>query len=68
MMLSLSIAQPSGRQLLLALADHLCKAHVNQDPKILRLLETVSLFIIPTMNPDGFDAHDRANRYLIVLF
>jgi murein tripeptide amidase MpaA len=58
-----SCLQPSGRQLLLALADHLCKVHATGlDPEVVRLLESVSLFIIPTMNPDGYDAHDRTNR------
>ena len=55
--------EPSGRQLLLALAEHLCMAHAGKVPAVLRLLGAVGLFIIPTMNPDGFDAHIRENRW-----
>ena len=55
--------EPSGRQLLLALAEHLCVAHAGKVPAVLRLLGAVGLFIIPTMNPDGFDAHIRENRW-----
>lgn len=55
--------EPSGRQLLLALAEHLCAAHAGKQPAVLRLLGEVGLFIIPTMNPDGFDAHVRENRW-----
>ena len=54
--------EPSGRQLLLALADHFCRAYVSKDAGVLRLLGAVGIFIIPTMNPDGFDAHVRENR------
>ena len=58
--------EPSGRQLLLALAEHLCMAHAGKVPAVLRLLGAVGLFIIPTMNPDGFDAHIRENRWGVV--
>ncbi|GAX75469.1 hypothetical protein CEUSTIGMA_g2912.t1 [Chlamydomonas eustigma] len=53
--------EPSGRQLLLALADYLCSAYVAKDDRIVKMLNNISIVIIPTMNPDGFDQKLREN-------
>jgi carboxypeptidase D len=60
--------EPSGRQLLLMLAEHICLEHsapqttaVGSSPSK-ALLQRVRLFLIPTLNPDGFDAHTRENK------
>jgi hypothetical protein len=52
------------RQLLLALADYLCSAYLAQDESIVKLINNVSIVIIPTMNPDGFDHKLRENRFV----
>ena len=54
--------EPSGRQLLLSLAEHLCSALIaKSDPFIIDLLTRVSIVLIPAANPDGFAARKRAN-------
>ena len=47
-----------GRELSIALADHLLKAYKNPKKKtnrIKRLLDSVDLHILHSMNPDGFE-------------
>ena len=52
--------EPSGRQLLLRLAEALCVGY-GKDADATRLVNGVHLYIIPTMNPDGFAARGRNN-------
>ena len=47
-----------GRELSIALADHLLKAYKNPKKKtnrIRRLLDNIDLHILYSMNPDGFE-------------
>lgn len=54
--------EPSGRQLLIALAEHLCSAFTSKsDPFIVNLINRVSIVIIPSANPDGYAVRSRAN-------
>ncbi|EIE24879.1 hypothetical protein COCSUDRAFT_14223 [Coccomyxa subellipsoidea C-169] len=58
--------EPSGRQLLLALAEWLCANHA-ADERAKRTVEDLHLFILPSMNPDGFERRQRANAHLVDL-
>ena len=44
-----------GRELMLALAKHLLEEYKNGDSRIVKLLNTTDIHIMPTMNPDGFE-------------
>ncbi len=48
------------RQLLLALAEWLCD-HRETDERARNIVEGMHLFLVPTMNPDGFERHQRGN-------
>ena len=50
----------SCRQLLLALAEWLCD-HRETDVRARSIVEGMHLFLLPTMNPDGFERHQRGN-------
>ncbi|KAK9918404.1 hypothetical protein WJX75_003872 [Coccomyxa subellipsoidea] len=52
--------EPSGRQLLLAVAEWLCANHAT-DERAKRIVEEMHLFLLPTMNPDGFERRQRPN-------
>jgi murein tripeptide amidase MpaA len=52
--------EPSGRQLTLATAEHIC-AHRN-DANVRKSLERLHVVAVPTLNPDGFAAETRGNR------
>lgn len=43
-----------GREMLLKLADFLCDKYLEKNPEVLRLLDTTSIHILPSMNPDGW--------------
>ena len=53
--------EPTGRQLTLALAEWLCGSR-GSDPRAARLLDEAILYLLPTMNPDGFASRRRENR------
>ena len=53
--------EPTGRVLTLALAEHICETY-GADNTIRRLVEDLHLWLVPSMNPDGFKARTRANR------
>ena len=42
------------------LAEWLC-ANQGKDARATRIVKDMHLFLVPTMNPDGFDRHQRAN-------
>nr|XP_032808318.1 carboxypeptidase Z isoform X2 [Petromyzon marinus] len=44
-----------GRELLVALAQHLCARLEDGDERVRRLLNTTRLHILPSMNPDGYE-------------
>ena len=52
-----------SRVLLLALAEWVC-ALWQTDAQAKRLVSDMRLFIVPTINPDGFAAHQRGNRWI----
>ena len=51
---------PAHRQLLLALAEWLCAEHAS-DARAARMTRDMHLFLMPSMNPDGFEARSRGN-------
>ncbi|KAK9830901.1 hypothetical protein WJX81_003069 [Elliptochloris bilobata] len=52
--------EPSGRQLLVALAEWLC-VHHRRDARAGRIVADMHLHLLPTMNPDGFEVNVRGN-------
>lgn len=52
--------EPTGRVLTLALAEWLC-ANQKSDPRAKRIVTSMHLWLVPSMNPDGFDARSRGN-------
>lgn len=44
-----------GRALVVALAQHLVFAYNKGDPRVVRLLNTTEIHLMPSMNPDGFE-------------
>ena len=59
--------EPTGRQLTLALAEWLCGSQAH-DPRAARLLDEALLYLLPTINPDGFASHRRENRSALEAF
>jgi hypothetical protein len=47
--------EPSGRELLIRLADHLCEGYLKKDSEVMTLLNSTSIHLLPAMNPDGFE-------------
>uniref|UniRef100_A0A7S3QMS3 Peptidase M14 domain-containing protein n=1 Tax=Dunaliella tertiolecta TaxID=3047 RepID=A0A7S3QMS3_DUNTE len=52
--------EPSGRQLLLALAEKLCTEYPSNS-LVKKVVDSLHLFLIPTINPDGFRMKHREN-------
>jgi len=52
--------EPTGRALTLALAEWLC-ANYKTDPRAKRIVASMHLWLVPSMNPDGFAEHTRGN-------
>ncbi|KAF5842639.1 hypothetical protein DUNSADRAFT_6109 [Dunaliella salina] len=52
--------EPSGRQLLLALAEKICTEY-SSNSLVKKLVDNLHLFLIPTINPDGFRMRRREN-------
>ena len=49
------------RQVLLAFAEYLCQ-HQSTNEQAQRIVENMNLFLLPSANPDGFEAMTRENR------
>lgn len=49
-----------GREMMIYLLRHLLTEY-GRDPRITRLVDTTQIFIMPSMNPDGFELGQRAN-------
>uniref|UniRef100_A0A8D2CV94 Carboxypeptidase N subunit 1 n=1 Tax=Sciurus vulgaris TaxID=55149 RepID=A0A8D2CV94_SCIVU len=45
-----------GRELLLQLSEFLCEEFRNQNQRITRLIQETRIHILPSMNPDGYEA------------
>lgn len=54
--------EPVGKELLLYLIDKLLNDY-NIDPKITHLINNAQIYIMPSLNPDGFELRTRANAY-----
>lgn len=52
--------EPTGRVLTLALAEWLCD-NVGKDDRASTVLSKVDLWLVPTVNPDGYAIHRREN-------
>lgn len=50
-----------GREVLIHLIDHLVESYQNNDAEIRNLLKTTRIHILPSMNPDGFEASYEGN-------
>lgn len=50
------------RQLLLVLAEELCSTQ--GDAAVTRMLKEIDLWLVPTLNPDGFAVHRRENKWV----
>ncbi|UYV74453.1 CPE [Cordylochernes scorpioides] len=50
-----------GRELLLALADHLCQAYKSGDRSVQNLVNFTHLHLLPSMNPDGWQIATQAD-------
>ena len=46
--------EPTGRELIIHLAKYLLSAHRDGDERATKILKSMDLYILPTMNPDGF--------------
>ena len=45
-----------GRQVLIYLAQYLVNEY-GSNPRVTRLLDTTEIYILPTMNPDGYEVY-----------
>lgn len=52
--------EPASRQLLLGLAEWLCQHHTT-NAQAARIVDEMHLYIVPTVNPDGFEHKLRHN-------
>jgi carboxypeptidase D len=52
--------EPGGRVLLPMLAEWLCSKQTT-DARAARIIDSMHLFLMPTMNPDGFAKRSRYN-------
>lgn len=50
-----------GREILLKLIEYMLEEYTKGNPRITRILDSIDLFILPSMNPDGFEHKRRGN-------
>lgn len=50
-----------GREMLLLLVKYLCENY-GKDERVTRLLDTTRVHIMPSMNPDGYEAAAQGNQ------
>ena len=48
-----------GRQVLIYLAQYLVNEYDSGNPRVTRLLDTTDIYILPTMNPDGYEVRTK---------
>mmetsp|Transcript_6007 Transcript_6007/g.15215 ORF Transcript_6007/g.15215 Transcript_6007/m.15215 type:complete len:535 (+) Transcript_6007:119-1723(+) len=53
--------EPSGRQVLVQWAEWMCSDY-GTDPEVTDMVERFHVMLLPSMNPDGFDAQQRVNH------
>lgn len=53
--------EPLARPLLLRLAWELVRGWAGGDERIVRLLNTTDLYLLPSLNPDGFERAQEGN-------
>ena len=51
-----------GRELMVLLIEELANGYKNQDEQIVNLVNSLEIFIVPSMNPDGADKVRRGNH------
>ncbi len=51
-----------GREILIKLVETLLEQYNATNPRIKKLLDSIDLYIIPSMNPDGYEAVTRENK------
>ncbi|MBI2520971.1 MAG: succinylglutamate desuccinylase/aspartoacylase family protein [Bdellovibrio sp.] len=56
-----------GRELMVRLLQDLGKGYQQQDPFIRHLVNDTEIYIMPSMNPDGADKHQRGNSLYVDL-
>jgi carboxypeptidase D len=54
-------AAAAARVLLAQLAEHICSGYKQQDKLAQRVVRDMHLFLMPSMNPDGFELKKRNN-------
>ncbi|XP_071948855.1 carboxypeptidase E-like [Antedon mediterranea] len=47
--------EPSGRELLLNLAEYLCDQYLARDERVITMINSIRIHLLPSMNPDGFE-------------
>ncbi|XP_071532744.1 carboxypeptidase D-like [Panulirus ornatus] len=50
-----------GRELMVYLTHYLINSYVNNDPRVVRLLNNTEIHLMPSMNPDGFEMAKEGN-------
>ena len=48
-----SLMQVLGRELIINYAKYLCNGWLRKRKRVVRLIETTSIHLLPSMNPDG---------------
>lgn len=56
-----------GRELVVNLALFLIKGYRDNHPRVRHLLDTVDVWLMPSLNPDGFEASSEGNCYMVRL-